>query len=1075
MAQHASEAGEGICVGIVRSLGPGPGRLAYAVRVAVICALTTWAVVVYQTPSAALAVYVVFFLNRPDRAESLVLDVAFPLLMTLVLGFTMLVVMAVIDAPMWRVLAMAAISFSFLFLASASVLRPVGAIIAMIIGYALAIVGTLNNGEIATRALLYVWLLIGIPAGVSVAVNLLIAPPPRRLAERAIADRLRVAAAVLRHRDERTCRALRDALREDPAELQKWLKLAEAERTSPARDLAALRQAARSTREILLWVDAADRLLGEAIPRNEALRLARTMAEMASILDRGGYPVDVAVADAASDTRATGTREIWSSLRSLLVHFAVPPAAEPEDRPAHAAGGFFLPDAFTNPEHVRFALKTTAAAMFCYVLYSLLDWPGIHTCFITCFIVALTTTAETIQKFALRIVGCLIGAGAGVAAIVWLTPALTSIQALLAVVFLGALGAAWVAGGGPRISYAGFQMAFAFFLCVIQGPAPGFDLTIARDRIIGILIGNLVVYLVFTRLWPASVSSRVDLAIDGLREMLDALKTATRRRRAALAADAQLALGSIERDLELAAYEPRSVRPGREWLKSRRRTLGTTAALLPTLLLAGCATSDLNLAPPRPDRPWTPAVSAAGEIVAGAGPSQAPPDAYDYRLPLNEKLATVPPQPDVDRDRSYSLAELIDIAQSSNPMTRTAWNAAREAALAAGVVRSTFLPRLSASVVYGRLETEDRGGAVGIDTSGDGTISAMSLQWLLFDFGEREALYNVARQHSVIANIAFTAAHQRLIHDVSLAYYAHSAARTRLDTASRSLQNARDIQAAAEARHAQDIGTVIEVAQARQATAQAQLLEVQAQGAAENAYHALIAAMGVSPLTQIRVDDISGRKLPSAVSASVEGIVAEALGRRPDVIGAQAAQLASEEGLRAARAEFLPKFFVAATGAYNDGHLNVTAIPSIDQSLPTVNLSQDRWAAVLFAGFTVPVFDGGMRAAALRQAEARADSAAQALVHAQEEAVRQVVVAENALRTSLAAHAAATELTAAARTTYDAALGAYRNGIGSITDVTFAEIRLLEARNASSDAHSAALSAAATLALATGSLGAAPD
>jgi outer membrane protein TolC len=65
-------------------------------------------------------------------------------------------------------------------------------------------------------------------------------------------------------------------------------------------------------------------------------------------------------------------------------------------------------------------------------------------------------------------------------------------------------------------------------------------------------------------------------------------------------------------------------------------------------------------------------------------------------------------------------------------------------------------------------------------------------------------------------------------------------------------------------------------------------------------------------------------------------------------------------------------------------------------------------------------------------------------------------------------------LVQAAQTTFDAALGAYRHGVGSITDVTVAETQLLLARNAQSDAHSAALTAAATLALATGELGAAP-
>ena len=1075
MAPHAGEARDGIVAELVRLLRPSPGRLAYAARLALICALTTLVAEIYQTPGAALSVYVVFYLNTPDRADSVLLDVAFMLLVTVIIAFITLVAMAVLDAPLWRLIAMTVSSFALLFLTSASKLRPLGAILALIIAYAFDLLGTLPGGEIATRALLYVWLLIGIPAGVSLVVSLLLAPAPRKLAEGAIAARLRAAASALRTPGERTRRALTEYLREGTGEVLKWLKLVEVERTSPARDIAALRHAAQSTAEILLWVDAAESP-DVALPKDLRTQVAQTLDEMASVLMQGGYPVDVVVDDPGPDTSmAAQPARIWSNLRSLLVHFAEPPVAEPGNPPTDRGNGFLLPDAFTNPEHVHYALKTTAAAIFCYVLYSLLDWPGIHTCFLTCFLVALTTTAETIQKLTLRIVGCLIGAAAGIAAIVFVLPSLTSIQALLAVVFLGALGGAWVAAGSPRIAYAGFQIAFAFFLCVIQGPGPAFDLEIARDRIIGILIGNVVVYVVFTSLWPVSVARRVDAAIDGLREKLSALRTATPEGRTALAGEAQVALGAIERDLELAPYEPRSVRPADRWLRSRRRRIAKVGALVPLLLLAGCATSSLDMAPPQPNQPWTPAVSETGEIVAGAKPVPVSADAPSYQLPMNEKLAAVPSPPEVDHDRPYSLAELIDIAQSSNPLTRTAWNNAREAALAAGIARSAYLPKLAATVVRGHLDTHNRNAALEIDTTADGTISALSLVWLLFDFGERQALNNAATQGSVVANIAFTAAHQQVIYDVSIAFYTHSAAQARVDTAARSLQNARDVQVAAEERYAHDIGTVIEVAQARQATAQAQLLEVQAQGAAENAYLALISAMGISPFTKIRVADIADRKLPIATADSVERIVAEALGRRPDVLGAHAAQLASEENVRAARAEFLPKFFVSATAAYNDGHLDVTAIPSIGEQLPTVNLSQNRRGVTIFAGVTMPIYDGGTRAAVLGRAQAKADSAALALTHTQEEAVRQIVAAENAVRTSLSAYDASTSLAAAAQTTFDAALGAYRSGVGSVTDVTLAETQLLLARNAATDAHSAALSAAATLALAAGALGSAPQ
>jgi multidrug resistance protein MdtO len=296
---------------------------------------------------------------------------------------------------------------------------------------------------------------------------------------------------------------------------------------------------------------------------------------------------------------------ILAEINEALVHFATqpspeqlsltpPPAPESQSQsqpqssaqPEKRAGGFFAADAFTNPVHVQYALKTTGAAMFCYVVYSLLDWPGIHASLITCYIVSLGTAAETVEKLRLRIFGCLIGAAAGLAAIVFLMPGVTSIGGLLAIVFLAALASGWVAGGSPRIAYAGFQIAFAFFLCVIQGSGPAFDLVVARDRVVGILLGNLVVYLTFTTLWPVSVASRIDPAIAFLLRSLSAMVAAANRSgRYLLAGEIRAALGALGQDLELARLEPARVRPKQHWLDARLRAKRLVTALQGSLLL----------------------------------------------------------------------------------------------------------------------------------------------------------------------------------------------------------------------------------------------------------------------------------------------------------------------------------------------------------------------------------------------------------------------------------------------------------------------------------------------------------
>ena len=68
--------------------------------------------------------------------------------------------------------------------------------------------------------------------------------------------------------------------------------------------------------------------------------------------------------------------------------------------------------------------------------------------------------------------------------------------------------AGWVATGSERISYAGLQLAFAFFYSVFQGYAPDTDLDNVRNRVVGILFGLVVTGLVFQYIWPERASQR---------------------------------------------------------------------------------------------------------------------------------------------------------------------------------------------------------------------------------------------------------------------------------------------------------------------------------------------------------------------------------------------------------------------------------------------------------------------------------------------------------------------------------------------------------------------------------------
>jgi outer membrane protein len=491
--------------------------------------------------------------------------------------------------------------------------------------------------------------------------------------------------------------------------------------------------------------------------------------------------------------------------------------------------------------------------------------------------------------------------------------------------------------------------------------------------------------------------------------------------------------------------------------------------------LVGCATSSLDLAPPAPDRPWQPQTNAVGDIVPGPLRTGADAARAGYSLPNSTGLASVEPAAALDANHAYTLPELVDLAESTNPLTRIAWNDARNAALAAGIAKAAYLPQLTATAMGGYQASNGSTSTLlgNSSTSADihGTVSLLAVQWLLFDFGGRRARVDAATQLSVVANVAFTAVHQHVIHDVSIAYYGYEAASARAHTAQQALDNADGILAAARARMKQGVGTVVEVAQATQNRAQANLAKVQMDGALSDSYLNLVSALGISPLSKPAIAPLPTRTLSPALHQSIDEIVADAIARRPDVQGAYALEQANQAKIRAAEASFMPKVFVSATAAYGTGSTAITAIPPVGDQAATVNLSGSRRSGNVFVGVTIPLYDGGLRSAVLMQARNDADSASAQLTRTREEAVRQVVAAQNTLSTSLASNDAAKALVAAAQTTYDAAFTAYRHGVGPITDALLSQNQLIAAQNAYADSYSAALSAAASLALATGEIG----
>src|SRR5258706_1833622 len=162
----------------------------------------------------------------------------------------------------------------------------------------------------------------------------------------------------------------------------------------------------------------------------------------------------------------------------------------------------FVGDAITNPEHLKFALKGCLAASLCYIIYNSIAWPGISTAVTTCLLTGLSTIGASRQKGILRFAGALVGGFLiGMGSQVFILPYLDSIAGFTVLFILVTVFSSWFMTSSPRLSYFGLQAALAFYLINLQRFAMERSLSIARDRVVGILLGLFMMSLVFDRLW----------------------------------------------------------------------------------------------------------------------------------------------------------------------------------------------------------------------------------------------------------------------------------------------------------------------------------------------------------------------------------------------------------------------------------------------------------------------------------------------------------------------------------------------------------------------------------------------
>lgn len=496
---------------IWQDLQPTPGRLSGTLRVVLATVMTLLLLLILQAPFAAVALYFVFIVGRDSPAVSLRSLFTFVPLGAAVATELGIVILTDND-PMARVLGLAAVGFFAGLLVLATTQPTLGSTWGFIFSTLIALWEIHSPANQLVTASLWIIGALSIPILCSIAVEYVfgVRHPAELLHEqRTIRWRALIAMFTLfaekadaEKRVEAVTRVARLAVTGQDGMQDLYNKIVERNR-----DTGPLHVGARVRITMLAQLMDLAAAVGSAPYADDPvtlLRYKRIATEAQSALEGSTEH-----APGEHEFRVGPSPTLLERVEGVLHAILSMPsgtAATAEDKQLVALPAarvpLFIPGALTDRATVAFGLKLSLCATLCYILYQAIDYPGISTCVTTVFITGLSTTGAIKQKFVFRLAGAIIGGLVfGLGATTFLFPYMDSITSLTVLIAIVAFISGWIMQG-RQFSYVGLQIAFSFFIVTFQGSSAPTELAPARDRLIGILVALIVMWIVFDQIWP---------------------------------------------------------------------------------------------------------------------------------------------------------------------------------------------------------------------------------------------------------------------------------------------------------------------------------------------------------------------------------------------------------------------------------------------------------------------------------------------------------------------------------------------------------------------------------------------
>ncbi|HNV54928.1 MAG TPA: TolC family protein [Pseudomonadales bacterium] len=370
--------------------------------------------------------------------------------------------------------------------------------------------------------------------------------------------------------------------------------------------------------------------------------------------------------------------------------------------------------------------------------------------------------------------------------------------------------------------------------------------------------------------------------------------------------------------------------------------------------------------------------------------------------------------------------QLVAIALCRNPQTRIDWANARVAAAQWGQVLAQRLPTLDLGVA---IERQERHG--GLSTSIDQNLLSpnLSLSYLLFDFGGRQARDESARATLLAALHSQNSSTQRLILAVLQAYYQLIANDAAVTAARANEQTAETVLKAAQLRHQIGSVTRVDLLQAQSAYSQTRLNRQSAEGNARTARGVLANSIGLDADVPLAMVAPPQPKPDPIAEENIHLLIEQARGQRPDLAAAEAQVRAALANQRAVRSAGLPSLSLSLQ--------QINSYPSVTPD------SRDTQVGLQLS---MPLFTGFADSYRLRASQAEIE-----LQQARSELLDNQVALEvwqryHALQTSRDTLSTTLDLLASAEAAAQMALGQYRSGVGTLLNLLTLQAQLANAR-----------------------------